>query len=76
MSLTDERLVRPADAVRSIPCEDCGTEAGLPCTPGGDHVSRWCAGFTAGLVSRDVMGAVFQAVLVITRYAVVPAGVV
>jgi hypothetical protein len=61
------------DAVRLVRCEHCGAaRPGSPCTPAGDHFSRWARARRQGLITAGQVGAALDLLPVITNAAIVP----
>jgi hypothetical protein len=64
-TVANARLLR---AVRNEDCELCCAPAHDPCQvcPAADHLARWVAAYTAGVISRDDLAAVIDGLVVIT----------
>ena len=70
-----------AEAVRTLPCQQCWTGAGgalheaCGIIPVGDHFGRWAEARRRGLISAEQLGAAMDLLPVITDHAMVPDGV-
>ncbi|MGO9078140.1 MAG: hypothetical protein ACLQDY_03750 [Streptosporangiaceae bacterium] len=64
----------PAEAVRAVRCSLCWAPPGRACQerPRADHVQRWLDACRAGLVSKAGVGEAVSAVMIITRWQVIP----
>jgi hypothetical protein len=75
--MTDTVQISTAAAaqVRSVPCGLCWAAPGTPCQsePEADHLARWLSALTLGRVTRDDVAAVIGRLVVITKWAIVPA---
>ena len=75
MTMTDTvQTAAPPDGVRGLTCSLCLAVPGSPCRPAGDHLARWLRAYAAGLVTRDELAAVIRALVVITKWCIIPDG--
>jgi hypothetical protein len=72
MSTTMPEARPAADAVRATPCPLCRRRPGKPCTPKGDHLARWLAGYSGGQIGRADLVGIIAGLVVITARELVP----
>jgi hypothetical protein len=67
----------PAQEVRRVRCSLCWAPPGEPCQrrPRADHLQRWLDAYRDGLLSKAELGQAISALVIITRWQVVPEAV-
>ncbi len=72
-----QAALTPLQAARAHTCAICWAQPSTPCQrrPEADHLKRYLDAYRDGGLTREDMAAVFDAVEVITKHRLVPAGV-
>jgi hypothetical protein len=71
---TISQPINAPEAVRRTRCSLCWAPSLEPCQrlPRADHLQRWLDAYQAGRISKAALGEAIGAVVVITRYQVIP----